>query len=256
MKKLGTLLLAGVLAAGLALPAFAAEDGADTVTIPVSELEIMPADLVETSLSGENDLPLLIAPNPYARTGEGYAMTLVVNGVEADTSALPAADGIPLRLLAESDHGSAYWAEEEATGYGYLEGATVGVNVDTGAISLDFEPVEGVQGVEVGGFTFVPVEFINSLEGYAVTVNGDRLEVTTPNNDPMIQMAYEVLDASQCGGRGRTELDYFMEGFDVSMDNFECGWQFVGFSNSPDALIVAKLAEGADEAAIRAAMDV
>ena len=78
MKKLGTLALTLTLTGAMALPALAAEE---------PELVIAPADT-------------------------GYGQTIVLNGETLDLTGIPGVSGeelLPLRLLAEADHGSAYW---------------------------------------------------------------------------------------------------------------------------------------------------
>lgn len=57
-----------------------------------------------TALTGSLLTPALAA---------GYATSITVNGTTLDTSALPEAQGLPLRLVAEADHGSASWFAEE-----------------------------------------------------------------------------------------------------------------------------------------------
>ena len=74
MKKLGTLALTLTLTGAMALPALAAEE---------PELVIAPADT-------------------------GYGQTIVLNGETLDLTGIPGVSGeelLPLRLLAEADHG-------------------------------------------------------------------------------------------------------------------------------------------------------
>ena len=76
MKKLGTLALTLTLTGAMTLPALAAEE---------PELVIAPADT-------------------------GYGQTIVLNGETLDLTGIPGVSGeelLPLRLLAEADHGSA-----------------------------------------------------------------------------------------------------------------------------------------------------
>ena len=83
MKKLGTLALTLTLTGAMALPALAAEE---------PELVIAPADT-------------------------GYGQTIVLNGETLDLTGIPGVSGeelLPLRLLAEADHGSAYWRTTRA----------------------------------------------------------------------------------------------------------------------------------------------
>lgn len=247
MKKIGSLLLALVLAAGLAVPALAAED-----------VDIMP-------ISAAVDETLLIAPNPNAgpiqpeyRPGGSYSAVLVLNGEVLDTSALPDVDGIPLRLLAESDHGSASWDEESGEGTGYFDGGRISVNVRTMALSVDSEVQENVLGNVKKGFSFVPAQVIDSLEGYSVTVTEEngvkRYEVATPNGTPMAKMAYEALEVSGCLANGKTDVATFAENLGFAEGTIEDGLWFIGISWYPDCMVIAKLGEKADEEAIRSAL--
>lgn len=239
MKKIGTLALTLALSASLALPALAAEDG---------DLLISPAP------GGEETAQEVTFPGPV------YNDVLVVNGEVLDTSAIPDVDGIPMRLLVESDHGSAYWDPDTSEGTGYFEGAYVSVNVATFAIKVNDEAVEGVTAAVKYGVSFLPAEVIDGLEGYDVTVteNEDgtkRYEVTTPNNDPMIKLAYAILDASGCGASMKSDVDTYAMNYSLPEGTFADGVWFMGFNISPDTLMVAKLAEDADRDAVMEALE-
>jgi len=278
MKKFAALMLAGVLAVGLAAPAFAA---GDTITIPVSELEPMPVDVVDTSLDTD-DLPLLIAPNPNA-DGEQmlispapdsdglppevdgplmdhYAIVLKVNGEVVDTSFLPEMEGIPMRVLANNDYADVYWDEETGTANAYFEGGTVSVDAATGAVQVDFEPAEGFYGVIKNGVTFLPVALIDSLEGYSVAVETGEdgqvcYSVTTPNGAPIVKAAYEIRDAADCWANWKSDTEFFTSTFGLSADTFEEGVMFMGMNTNADMMMLAKLSATADEAAVQKAME-
>ena len=84
-----------------------------------------------------------------------------------DTSAIPAVDGenmIPLRLIAESDYGSASWFEEENNGWFYLEGGNITVNFADNSITVGDELVKSKATV-VSGVTFVDAGVLELLEG-------------------------------------------------------------------------------------------
>ena len=88
MKKIGTLALTLALAGSMTVPALAAEETA----VPIS------ADT-------------------------GYGTALVLNGETLDLTGIPGVEGgtlLPLRLLAEADHGSAYWDEENNESWFYF----------------------------------------------------------------------------------------------------------------------------------------
>ena len=80
MKKIGALVLTAALAGSMTLTALAEE-------------------------------PMLISPNPNADADTGYAQTIVLNGETLDLTGIPGGTQyLPMRLVAEADHGSAYWA--------------------------------------------------------------------------------------------------------------------------------------------------
>jgi len=246
MKRTVSLLLAAVLAAGLALPASAAGDEAVPVFAPVGEAET-------TAAGPEEDL--LIAPAPDALGTYGY--TLVVNGETVDTSEFPQAEGIPMAALARADYRNTYYYEEAGEDSGSFEGGRITVNAETGAVTVTYSDgtVKEFTGAYVGGYSFIPVEAVNSLPGYTAVVNGAVIEVSTPNGAELIKLAHAIMDAAGNSNNMKTELDYVMGNFGVSMDNFEEGYFFGGMSVTPDCLIIAKLAEGADTAAVLAGLE-
>lgn len=237
MKKIGTLALSLALTASLALPTLAAEDGM----------------LISPAPDGEGTAQEAAFPGPV------YNDVLVVNGQVLDTSAIPDADGIPMRLLLESDHGNAGWYAEENLGVGYFEGATVGVNVATFAITVNDETVEGVTAAVKYGVSFLPAEVIDGLEGYSVetteTETGLRYEVTTPNGTDLMQLAYDVLEASGCTASMKSGADTYAMNYSLPEGTFADGVLFMGFNISADTMLVAKLSEDADRDAVMEALE-
>lgn len=235
MKKLAALLLAAILVVGTALPAYA--EG-ETLTISVDELEVMSPEWVTTSLA----------------VG-GYSYTLVVNGETVDASAYPQAEGIPMEALANADHSSTWFDDEEMVDTGYFENDNLAVNTATGAIVLNGETVEGLTASYVDGYTFLPVEAINLMEGYSAVQNGSTIEVSTPNGAEMIKLAYSIMDAAGIGFSSKMEIEFILDNFDVSADNVEEGYFFGGMMTSPDCLLLAKLADGGDADAVKGAFE-
>lgn len=219
MKKLASLLLAVVLAAGLALPAFAAEGGAETLGT--------------------------------------YGYTLVVNNETVDTSAYPQAEGIPMAALAQADYTNTYYDEESEVDTGYFDGSNVAVNAATGEVTVSGADDTTAQftGAYVGGYSFLPLEAVNAMAGYTATLNGATIEVTTPNGAELIKLAHTIIDAAGISFSGKLELDLMLENFDVDMSNIEEGYFFGGIMTTPDCLILAKLAEGADTENVRAGLE-
>lgn len=230
MKKIGTLALTLALAGSLAVPALA--DGAD----------------------GPRQEGLLIAPNPNA----GYSTALILNGETLDTTSIPAAPGeglIPMRLVAEADHGAASWYQEEGTGAFFLEGAYITVTFATGEIAVNDTVVEDASAVVRAGVTFLPAAVVNSLEGYDVQVGADGIEITTPNSDPMVKAAYQIMDVGNMAYGTRADDQALTEGYQIPVDQFE---QIVGFFpmiTSPDTVVIGRLKQGADLQAVRDALE-
>ena len=118
MKKIGTLALTLALAGSLTVPALAAEETA----VPIS------ADT-------------------------GYGTALVLNGETLDLTGIPGVEGgtlLPLRLLAEADHGSAYWDEENNESWFYFGDNRIVVSFSDNSVTVNDAPVE-VDGVAVVG---------------------------------------------------------------------------------------------------------
>ena len=116
------------------------------------------------ALAGEPER--LISPKPTACAG-----AITVNGQALDTAGVPAVSGqglLPMRLVAESDHGSAAWYEEENTGAFYLDGNVISVDFATGSVTVNDTAAEGVTARVVQGVTFLPAALLEGLEGYTV----------------------------------------------------------------------------------------
>ena len=139
MKKLGTLALTLTLTGAMALPALAAEE---------PELVIAPADT-------------------------GYGQTIVLNGETLDLTGIPGVSGeelLPLRLLAEADHGSAYWDEENNESWFTFGDNRITVKFADNSVWLDDQQVKSTAQV-ADGITFVEAGVLSMLEGYTVDRN-------------------------------------------------------------------------------------
>lgn len=222
MKKLGTAALALTLAGAMTLPAFAAED-----------------------------LPLLISENPNA-----YATAITLNGEALDTTSIPAAsrnDLLPLRLVAEADHGSAYWDQENNEGWFNFGGDKITVQFEANTILVNDVAVNTTAEVH-DGVTYVPAAVLEGMEGFTVAVEDDSVTITTPNNDPMVKLAYSIMDNSQMFG-SRYDEDMLKEFYQFPVDQFEQIVAFFPMITSPDTIIVGKLVENADEKAVTDALE-
>ena len=220
MKKLGTAALTLALAGTMAVPAFAAEG-------------------------------LLISSNPNA-----YGTAITLNGQALDTSSIPAAsrsDLLPLRLVAESDHGSAYWDEESNEGWFNFGAERITVQFEANTILVNDVAVNTTAEVH-DGITYVPAAVLEGLEGFTVSVEDASVTITTPNNDPMVKLAYSIMDNSEMFG-SRTYEDTLAQAYQIPVEQFEQIVAFFPMITSPDTVIVGKLVDGADEKAVTDALE-
>lgn len=221
MKRIGAFALAAALTGSLSLTALAAEPEPET------------------------------APGP----GAAYVTEIVLNGEKLDTTGIPGVSGalLPMRLVAEADYGSAGYYEEEGTGAFYLEGNSITVTFSTGAVEVNGTLAEGVGARVVDGVTFLPASVIGSLEGYTLNQNPaldvSRIEITTPNNDPLVKLAYEVMEAADMGRGTKTAPEDMEEYYQIRQENFTQCVGFFPMITSPDTIIIGKVADGKLEAA-------
>ena len=224
MKKIGTLALTLALAGSMTVPALAAEETA----VPIS------ADT-------------------------GYGTALVLNGETLDLTGIPGVEGgtlLPLRLLAEADHGSAYWDEENNESWFYFGDNRITVKFADNSVWVDDEQVKS-QAYVTGGVTFVEAGVLEMLEGYTAeqAEDGSSITITTPNNDPMVKAAYQIMEDSGMAYAMRTEGSDAEQAFQLPEGSFEQVIAFTSMNTTPDTLVIGKLAEGADEEAVKAALD-
>lgn len=215
MKKLITLGLSLALAASLTVPALAVEDGI-----------------------------MLISAAPNG----GYTRTVTLNGEVLDTSAIPAGNGIPMRLVAENDFGSAYWDQEGALGDFYLDGGTIEVNFNTNEVLFNWEPVDYTFEI-IEGVTFLPAELVAQIQGYTVeTDEAGNYIITTPNGETMTKLAREIQALLGTNGMkvSAEEMEMY---YGIGADNFTEVAAFFPMMTSPDTVVVGKLAEGKAETA-------
>lgn len=220
MKKFGAAALTLALAGAMTVPAFAAED-------------------------------LLISPNPNA-----YATSITLNGETLDTTGVPAAsraDLLPMRLVAEADHGSAYWDEENNEGWFNFGQDKITVQFEANTILVNDVAVNTTAEV-IRGVTYVPAAVLEGLEGFTVAVEDSSVTITTPNNDPMVKLAYSIMENSVMYGM-RTDEQTLADAYQLPVDQFEQVVAFFPMITNPDTIIVGKLAEGADETAVTDALE-
>lgn len=208
------------------------------------------------TLAGSMTLPALAVETPVLISAKvGYTTSITLNGEKLDTAALPAASDsmLPLRLLAEADHGSAYWDEENNEGWFNFGQDKITVQFEANTILVNDVAVNTTAEV-VGGVTYVPAAVLEGLEGFSVTVEDSSVTITTPNNDPMVKLAYSIMENSEMYSM-RTDEETLAEAYQFPVDQFEQVVAFFPMITSPDTIIVGKLAEGADEKVVTDALE-
>lgn len=235
------------------VPGTAEEDGAAPVTSPLDA-------------AGEEEV---IAPPPCG----GYATVITVNGKPleefsfsksvpgwgskevtwkiSDLDTVPTGY-VPMRAIAQTDHGKAYWYQEENRSWFTLGGYHIDVYFNDMSIVVEEQPVEDASALLVNGTTYLPVSVIDGLEGCSVTdlsADGvERYEISTPNGTPMMKLAWQLQEMGPLAAGGKTSPETF-EQFYGDATGFKAGYvtEFVAFTpmnTTPDTLIMGKPAEG------------
>lgn len=216
MKKLSTLALSLALTASLAAPAFAAEE--------------MKPVLISAPLT--------------------YTYTITVNGTELDTAALPMADEgyVPMRLLAESDHGSASWYPDENSSWFYFGDFNYNVNFADNTVTKGEDKLDATVVVK-NGVTFLPVSVFDGIEGYTITVVDNKIDVTTPNGTPIVKLGYSVADKIGLHAQ-RNPANQLESFFGLKAENYTEVASFLPMMNvKSTSLLIGKVAEGKMDAA-------
>ena len=271
LKRLTSTGLALVMAASLVPAALAAElpegwtpaDGARDMA-PTSDLLIAPAP---------TDMPQAEVPAPNG----GYSTVITVNGKALEsfdfdrevpgwgsqtvTWKISELDTVPkgyvpMRAIAQADHGSSYWYAEENQSWFNMGEVQITVLFDDMSVTVNDEPVEGVKALLLNGVTYLPVSVIDGLEGYAVadtSADGvESYEITTPNGTPIMKLAYALMETAGIGMGMKSspaELEEFYgESFGFKAEYMTEGVAFLPMMTTPDTLVLGKLAEGKEEA--------
>ena len=228
MKKIASLALTAALAGSLAVPALAAE-----------------------------------APVLISAPVDGYTTQITLNGEAVDTAGIPAAaEGLlPMRLLAEADHGSAYWDEENNEGWFYFGDNRVVIKFADNSVTVNDVAVDVDAADVIAGVTYMSADVFEGWEGYTVawgdpTAEGfQSVSITTPNNDPAVKLAYEIQELCSMGFGMQADEQTLTDAYGVPAGSFEQVTAFFPMITSPDTVIIGKLAEGADQAAVEAALE-
>ncbi len=169
---------------------------------------------------------------------------------------------VPMRAIAQADHGSTSWYEEENRSRFILAGYHIDVYFDDLSVSVDDEHLEGISAVLLNGVTYLPVSVIDGLEGCSVTnlsANGtERYDISTPNGAPTMALAWKLQEIGPMAAGSRTSSEDF-EKFYGDAFGFKAEYvtEFIAFTPmniSPDTLIIGKPAADALEE-IQAAME-
>jgi len=234
------------------------------------EVETEPADLQPLIAPGPQvDMPRVEVPAP----GGGYAVSITVNGkpVESfdfdrevpgwgsqkvtwqvkDLSPAPAGY-VPIRAVAQADHGSSYWNKEGNESWFNLSGCQITVSFEDLSVMVDDEKLEGVSAVLEDGVTYLPVSVLDGLEGFEVVDNSadgaESYEITTPNGTPMMKLAWQLMETGGIGYGMKTTAEdfetYQKENTGFSADFFTESVLFTPMMTTPDTLVLGKVAEG------------
>lgn len=208
------------------------------------------------ALTGALAVPTLAAEAPVLISAKAdYTTAITLNGEKLDTAGIPTASDsmLPLRLVAEADHGSAYWDQENNASWFTFGEDRITVNFADNTIAVNDEQVKAKAEV-TAGVTYVPAGVLALLDGFVVTSDTGTVTITTPNNDPMVKLAYSIMESSEMFGN-RTYEDALSQAYKIPVDQFEQIVAFLPMITSPDTVIVGKLAEGADQKAVTDALE-
>lgn len=230
MKKLTTLILTLAMVAPMTTAALASD--------------IQPNDLdAQTYNTSE---PVY---NPY------YDATLVLNGETLDTATFPNADGIPMRLLAETDGGSAVWYSEMKESYFYFGNNVIAVAFRTGEVHLNGQPLVDISVELLSGVTYLSYDIMNYMEGYSSWLEFDEnqviIQVKTPSSTPMAKLSKAVASAAVLS-TGMVVTEEELGYFNMTADGMSQWYAMFPMMTNPDTILVAELTEDADIAAIEA----
>lgn len=273
MKRFSSAALALALTASLTTPAFA--DG-------------LPAGAARTAVPTKG---LLISPNPISAdlTGtlsEHYNGVVSINGTEIESvtyskpiegswesndvvytiEELPGAPAgyVPMRLLCQATEGGfASWLKEHNRSMFGLNETLIITNFDDNTIYIRDENrqeilQEGYTCFLRQGITYLPVEFLNTLDGVSVnSYNMDGKEynevtIEVPGT-PMEKLVKKIQEALSLQG-GMDVNEYFtMQELDVSAFDEIVG-EMPMINIRADVVVIAKWAEDADKEAGKAAL--
>ncbi len=220
----------------------------------------------------QEDRPLLISASPDT---EHYDTVITINGerlesytysrevpgwgsetVTVQLSELPrvAAGYVPMRAVAQADHGSASWFSGDSQSSFYMNGVRFTVHFEDLSVEVNGETAGGVSALLIDGVTYLPVSVFEGLEGFSVTDNSENgvesYEIGTPNGAPLMKLAYQIVEDSAMlkgGQRSMEELEEWYGELGFKAEFTTEGVAFLPMNTFPDTLILGKLAEGQEE---------
>lgn len=230
--------------------------------------------------------PLLIAPNPNA-VPEKYNGVVTLDGEEISSvtyakpiegswqtndvvyaiDELPGAPAgyVPMRLLCQAtEDGRASWYEEENRSMFYLNNVMIYTNFNDNSVSIyDREnrkqiPQEGVSCYLRGGITYLPAEFLSTLDGVTVdtyTENGkEHFDVTIEiPGTPLQKLAVSIAKTVGLPSGGDPAQYFSLAEIDTSAFE-ELAGQVPMMNTHSMSIIIGKYAAGADKESAKAAL--
>lgn len=236
---------------------------------PMALAEDAPGLLIAPAPDGDSAMPQVEVASP----GGGYNTLVFINGEALESfdfdrdvpgwgsqsvtwqlkELAPAPAGyVPMRAVAQADHGSSFWYEEENQSWFNLGDNQINVYFDDMSVTVNDEPVEGVSAVLASGVTYLPVSIFDSLEGYSVADNSadgvESYDISTPNGTPTMKLAYKLMEIAEMGFGMQTtpaELEEFYgESMGFKAEYMTEGVIFLPMMTTPDTLVLGKAAEG------------
>lgn len=177
----------------------------------------------------------------------GYDGSITVNGTKLDLAKAPASsltDALPMRGVVEADYGFAAYYPEEGKSFFSMDGVSIYVTLATGAVELDGKTLPGVKAELKDGVTFLPASILKDVAGYTVAVKDKDITLTTPNSDPLVKLAREIIQKTEMSSGMKPTAAELEEYYGIKKDTFT---QVVGFFPmmiSADTVVIGKVASG------------
>ena len=231
----------------LAAPAAGGFGGGGLLSIPIATLPRNYTTVI--SINGE-----ALEEYTYEKDIPGSWETEIITVVLTDLPAQPAGY-VPMRAVAQADGGYAQWFKDSRMSRFVIGNRSIEVSLMDLSVTLDGEPVD-VAAILQDGTTYLPVSFIDSLEGFEVEdLSEGAVEIyniKTPNGAPIVVFAKSLLETADAGvgmptSLGELEL-YWGESYGFAADMLTQVYASLPMMISPDTLLIGKITEGQEEA--------